>query len=113
MATAQSLTAANIARSPQNGLGRLAAWCYDHRRRVLAGWLLALAAIIGLAHWTGSRLDSNSPVSDADQLAGGGPGLRPAGQRKGRRASPAIPAGGAAAVESRPGTRERRDQDAR
>lgn len=26
------------ARLSERGLGRLAAWCYDHRRRVLAGW---------------------------------------------------------------------------
>jgi len=42
-----------------NGLGRLAAWCYEHRRRVLAGWLLAVVAVIGLAQWAGSRLDNN------------------------------------------------------
>ena len=73
MATAQSTTAANIARSPQNGLGRLAAWCYDHRRRVLAGWLLAVVAVIGLAQWAGSRLDNNfalasSPSQQAQNL---------------------------------------------
>lgn len=51
MVTAQSPIDANVARSPQNGLGRLAAWCYDHRRRVLAGWLLAVVAVIGLAQW--------------------------------------------------------------
>jgi RND superfamily putative drug exporter len=73
MATAQSPTAANIGRSPQNGLGRLAAWCYDHRRRVLAGWLLAVVAIIGLAQWAGSRLDNNfaltgSPSQQAQNL---------------------------------------------
>ena len=45
MVTAQSPIDANVARSPQNGLGRLAAWCYDHRRRVLAGWLPV--AVIG------------------------------------------------------------------
>ncbi len=44
MVSAQSPAGVNIARSPQNGLGRLAAWCYDHRRRVLLGWLLAVVA---------------------------------------------------------------------
>jgi uncharacterized membrane protein YdfJ with MMPL/SSD domain len=42
-----------------SGLGRLAGWCYDHRRRVLAGWLLAVVAITGLAQWAGSRLGNN------------------------------------------------------
>src|SRR5215469_8623981 len=61
------------ARLSLRGLGRLAAWCYDHRRRVLAGWLLALVAIVGLAQWTGSRLDNNftlagSPSQQAANL---------------------------------------------
>ncbi len=65
MATAQSSIDANAARSPQNGLGRLAAWCYDHRRRVLVGWLLAVVAVIGLAQWAGSRLDNNFALAGA------------------------------------------------
>ena len=73
MVTAHSPAGVNIARSPQNGLGRLAAWCYDHRRQVLAGWLLAVVAIIGLAQWAGSRLDNNfalgsSPSQQAQNL---------------------------------------------
>ena len=73
MTSTQSSTGANVARSRQNGLGRLAAWCYDHRRRVLAGWLLAVVAVIGLAQWAGSRLDNNfalgsSPSQQAQNL---------------------------------------------
>ena len=73
MVTAQSPIDANVSRSPQNGLGRLAAWCYDHRRRVLAGWLLAVVAVIGLTQWAGSRLDNNfaldsSPSQQAQNL---------------------------------------------
>src|SRR5580658_415726 len=73
MVTARSPIDVNVARSPQNGLGRLAAWCYDHRRRVLAGWLLAVVAVIGLAQWAGSRLDDNfalgsSPSQQAQNL---------------------------------------------
>ena len=73
MVTAQSPIDANVARSPQNGLGRLAAWCYDHRRRVLAGWLLAVVVVIGLAQWAGSQLDNNfalgsSPSQQAQNL---------------------------------------------
>src|SRR5215469_1117263 len=64
---------ANAARPARDGLGRLAAWCYDHRRRVLLGWLLAVVAIIGLAQWSGSRLDNNfalggSPSQQAQNL---------------------------------------------
>jgi RND superfamily putative drug exporter len=64
---------ADDARTAGNGLGRMAAWCYDHRRRVLLGWLLAVVAVIGLAQWTGSRLDNNfalggSPAQQAQNL---------------------------------------------
>ena len=63
----------NVARSPDNGLGRLAGWCYEHRRRVLLGWVLAVVAMIGLAQWAGSRLDNNfslgsSPSQQAQNL---------------------------------------------
>jgi RND superfamily putative drug exporter len=73
MAIAQTPTSANAARPAETGLGGLAAWCYDHRRRVLAGWLLAAMAIIGLAQWAGSRLDNNftlasSPSQQAQNL---------------------------------------------
>ena len=69
----QSTTGANAARSASSGLGRLAAWCYDHRRRVLAGWVLAVVAIAGLAQWAGSRLDNDfslasSPSQQAQNL---------------------------------------------
>jgi hypothetical protein len=33
----------------QGALGRLAGWCYDHRRVVLAGWLAAVVLVIVLA----------------------------------------------------------------
>ena len=73
MVIAQTPTSANAARPAETGLGGLAAWCYDHRRRVLAGWLLAAVAIIGLAQWAGSRLDNNfalasSPSQQAQNL---------------------------------------------
>jgi putative drug exporter of the RND superfamily len=57
---------------PRNrGLGRLAAWCYDHRRRVLAGWLLAVVAVTALAQAAGSRLDNDFalPGSPSQQAA--------------------------------------------
>jgi RND superfamily putative drug exporter len=73
MTIAPNPATANTTRFRRNGLGRLAAWCYDHRRRVLAGWLLAVVAIIGLAQWAGSRLDNNfalagSPSQQAQNL---------------------------------------------
>src|SRR5215469_12515076 len=73
MASTQSRIDATTARPAASGLGRLAAWCYDHRRRVLLGWLLAVVAIIGLAQWSGSRLDNNfalggSPSQQAQNL---------------------------------------------
>jgi putative drug exporter of the RND superfamily len=73
MASAQAPIDANMVRPPQRGLGRLAAWCYDHRHRVLLGWLLAVVAVSGLALWAGSRLDNNftlgsSPSQQAQNL---------------------------------------------
>jgi putative drug exporter of the RND superfamily len=65
MVIAQTPTGANAARPAETGLGGLAAWCYDHRRRVLAGWLLAAVAIIGLAQWAGSRLDNNFALASS------------------------------------------------
>jgi hypothetical protein len=70
MASAQSPAGANLARSAENGLGRLAAWCYDHRCRVLAGWLLAVVAIIRLAQWAGSRLDDNFALASSPSQQG-------------------------------------------
>ena len=65
MVSIQNPIDANVARPAGNGLGRLAAWCYDHRRRVLLGWLLAVVAITGLAQWAGSRLDNNFALSSS------------------------------------------------
>jgi RND superfamily putative drug exporter len=74
MASAQSQAGANVARSPLGRLGRLgrlAGWCYDHRRLVLLGWVLAVVAVIGLAQWSGSRLDNSFTLgSSPSQQAG-------------------------------------------
>jgi putative drug exporter of the RND superfamily len=40
-------------------LGRIGAWCYDHRRRVLAGWILVVIAIIAVAATAGSRFEND------------------------------------------------------
>jgi len=42
MASTQSPIGASVPRPAGNGLVRPAAWCYDHRRRVPAGWLVGL-----------------------------------------------------------------------
>jgi putative drug exporter of the RND superfamily len=41
------------------GLGRLAAWCYDHRRAVLGGWIVVVVAVIGLSGAIGSAFSDN------------------------------------------------------
>src|SRR6516162_7976599 len=47
-------------KSPEtSGLGRLAAWCYDHRRSVLVMWVVGAVVIIGLSSSIGSAF-SNS-----------------------------------------------------
>ncbi len=73
MATTPSPAAGNVALPAKSGLGRLAAWCYDHRRRVLLVWILAVLAVIGVMQSAGSRLDNNfalagSPSQQAQSL---------------------------------------------
>ena len=76
MVSAQGPVGSTVARPHEDGpsgLGRFAGWCYDHRRRVLVVWALAVAAIIGLALWSGSRFDNNfalgsSPSQQAQNL---------------------------------------------
>ena len=40
-------------------LGRAGAWCFDHRRIVLAGWIAGVAAIIAVAATAGSRFQND------------------------------------------------------
>jgi RND superfamily putative drug exporter len=42
-----------------SGLGRLAAWCHDHRRRVLLIWVLGVLVVIGLSATAGSAFSNN------------------------------------------------------
>ncbi len=52
----------------RSGLGRLAGWCYDHRRRVLLLWIGALILITVLAQSLGSRFqDSFGSGNSASQ----------------------------------------------
>ncbi len=41
------------------GLGRLAGWCYDHRRSVVIGWIVIVVAVIGLSNVIGSAFSDN------------------------------------------------------
>ena len=42
-----------------SGLGRLAAWCYRHRRSVLAIWVVGVIVVIGLSSSVGSAFSDN------------------------------------------------------
>ncbi len=58
---------------PLGHLGRLAGWCYDHRRRVLAGWILAIVAMTVLGQVVGSHFQTNfsngqSPSERAQEI---------------------------------------------
>jgi putative drug exporter of the RND superfamily len=51
-------------------LARLAGWCFDHRRTVLAAWLIVAVAVIGIAVSSGSQFSDNySSASLASQRA--------------------------------------------
>jgi putative drug exporter of the RND superfamily len=47
------------ATAPRSTLGRLAGWCYDHRRVVLVAWVAGVVLVIWLAQLAGSRFDDN------------------------------------------------------
>jgi putative drug exporter of the RND superfamily len=40
-------------------LGRIGAWCYDHRRAVLLGWIVGVIAVIAVASAIGSRFEND------------------------------------------------------
>ena len=48
---------------------RLARSCFQHRRKVLAGWLLALVVVVGLGHAVGSDFNSNFNLPNTDSQA--------------------------------------------
>jgi RND superfamily putative drug exporter len=47
------------------GLGRLAGWSYDHRRRVLIGWLVVLVAVIASSGAIGSAFHNNFTLANS------------------------------------------------
>jgi putative drug exporter of the RND superfamily len=48
---------------------RLARWCFEHRRRVVAGWLLALVVVVGLSSSVGSSFNSDFNLPNTDSQA--------------------------------------------
>jgi putative drug exporter of the RND superfamily len=54
-------------RSPP--LGRLARWCFHHRRRVVCGWLAALVVLVGITAVTGSKFNSDFNLPHTDSQA--------------------------------------------
>jgi hypothetical protein len=80
MASPLSPIGANVARAAANGLGLLAAWCCDHRRRVLLGWLLAVVAIVGRAAPLDRAGSGKLAIEqDLDHRAGGLASTEPVG----------------------------------
>jgi hypothetical protein len=53
-ASAEEQVGERAGRPSRSGPGRLAAWCCDRQRRMLAGWVLATAGVIGLAQAIGT-----------------------------------------------------------
>ncbi len=47
----------------------LARWCFEHRRKVVASWLLALVVVLGLSHAMGSDFNSNFSLPGTDSQA--------------------------------------------
>jgi putative drug exporter of the RND superfamily len=50
-------------------MARLARWCFTHRRRVVAAWLLVLVVAIGLSATAGSSFTSNLSLPNTDSQA--------------------------------------------
>ncbi|MBV9792752.1 MAG: MMPL family transporter [Actinobacteria bacterium] len=50
-------------------MARLARWCFEHRWRVLAAWLLALVALAGISKSAGSNFDTVLSLSGTDSAA--------------------------------------------
>jgi putative drug exporter of the RND superfamily len=48
---------------------RLARWCFQHRRTVVAGWLLAVITVLGLSQGLGSHFNSNFSLPNTDSQA--------------------------------------------
>ena len=50
-------------------MARLARWCFTHRRRVVALWILTLAAAVGVSAAAGSSFNTNLSLPNTDSQA--------------------------------------------
>ena len=50
-------------------MARLGHWCFEHRKRVVAIWLLALVVIAGVSLAAGSSFNSNLSLPGTDSQA--------------------------------------------
>jgi RND superfamily putative drug exporter len=50
-------------------VARMARWCFQHRRRVVAGWLLALAACVAVSARAGSSFNTDLSLPNTDSQA--------------------------------------------
>jgi RND superfamily putative drug exporter len=50
-------------------MSRLARWCFEHRRRVVAAWLLALVVVLGVSLAAGSNFNTNLSLPNTDSQA--------------------------------------------
>ena len=50
-------------------MARLGRWCFEHRKKVLAAWLLAVAVIVGVSVAAGSSFNSNNSLPGTDSQA--------------------------------------------
>ena len=48
---------------------RLSRWCFEHRRKVVAGWLLALVVVLSLSQGLGSKFSSDFSLPGTDSQA--------------------------------------------
>jgi len=51
-------------------LGRIGGWCFDHRRKAVGLWLVALVAVFGAVAAVGPQFAASSAVPDSDSAAG-------------------------------------------
>jgi RND superfamily putative drug exporter len=50
-------------------MARLARWCFEHRRRVVAAWLLALVVVAGVSVAAGTSFNTNFSLPNTDSQA--------------------------------------------
>src|SRR5277367_2915463 len=50
-------------------MAQLARWCFQHRKLVLAGWLLAMVAVVGAGKAAGSDFGGSFALPDTDSQA--------------------------------------------